>query len=145
MERCLDANVAVKAVIQEELSEKARELIADASTAEIDLIAPHFFEVEIFSAVRKKVYSGEITVASGEMAFESLKGLPVQLLPIAHLLDRMWEIAKQCNLRWLYDAFYIAVAESRICTLWTADEELYKAAKDRFTFVKLLGDYERNI
>lgn len=145
MEWCLDANVAVKTVIQEDLSEKARDLIADASTAEIDLIAPHFFEAEIFSAVRRKVYSGEITATSGEMAFESLKGLPVQLLPIAHLLDRTWEIAKQCNLRWLYDAFYIAVAENRTCILWTADKELYGAAKDGFSFVKLLEDYERNI
>jgi len=132
----------VKAVVKERLSEKATLLIADASDAEVFLIAPHFFDAEIYSAVRKKVYSGEITAEAGETAFEDLKGLPVQLMPTGHLLDRTWEIAKQFNLRWLYDAFYVSLAEDRACMLWTADKELYEAVKDELAFVKSLEDYD---
>ncbi len=142
MEWCIDANIAVKAVVKEDLSEKAEALIADASETEVRLIAPHFFDAEVYSAIRKKVYSGDITAEAGETAFEDMRGLPVQLISTAYLLDRTWEIAKQFHLRWLYDAFYVALAEERACTLWTADMELYNAVKAHLAFVKSLEDYE---
>lgn len=141
MEWCIDANIAVKTVVKEYLSEKARALISDALETEARLIAPHFFDAEIYSAVRKKVYIGEMTIEEGDNAFEDLKGFPVELLSTAHLCDRAWEVAKQFRLRWLYDAFYVALAERRGCLLWTADIELYKAVKDELTFVKSLEDY----
>lgn len=141
MEWCIDANVLVKAVIKETLSEKAIALMSDALTMEIRLLAPHFFDAETNSAVRKKVYSGEITAELGDTAFERLKEFPVQMLSTSHLLDRSWEIAKQFGLRWLYDAFYVALAEERACTLWTADMELYGAVKGKLNFVKALEDY----
>jgi predicted nucleic acid-binding protein len=141
MEWCVDANVLVKAVIREPFSEKAIALMSDALNMEIRLIAPHFFDAETNGAIRKKVYSGEITVKIGDTAFEKLKQFPVQSLSTSHLLDRSWEIAKQFGLRWLYDAFYVATAEERACTLWTADIELYNAVKDKLVFVKSLEDY----
>ncbi len=141
MEWCIDANVLVKAVTREVLSEEARALMSDALTMEIRLIAPHFFDAETNSAVRKKVYSGEITSRIGDVAFEKLKQFPVQVLSTSHLLDRSWEIAKQFELRWLYDAFYVALAEERACALWTADKELYEAVRDKLLFVKPLEDY----
>jgi len=141
MEWCIDANVLVKAVTREILSEKARALMSDALTMEIRLIAPHFFDAETNGAVRKKVYSGELTTEIGDLAFEKLKQFPVQVLSTRHLLDRSWEIAKQHNLRWLYDAFYVALAEERACTFWTADMELYSAVKADLAFVKPLEDY----
>jgi len=143
MEWCIDANVAVKAVISEDFSQNAMALISDASNMEIRLIAPHFFDVETNGAVRKKVYSGEITMKFGDIAFERLRELPTQILSTSHLLDRSWEIAKQFRLRWLYDAFYVALAEERKCVLWTADIELYNAVKDDLVFVKSLEDYVR--
>ena len=141
MEWCIDANVLVKAVTEEILSEKATALMSDALTMGIRLIAPHFFDAETNGAVRKKVYSGEITSRVGDMAFEKLKQFPVQVLSTSHLLDRSWEIAKEFHLRWLYDAFYVALAEERNCTLWTADMELYNAVRPALAFVKPLGDY----
>lgn len=141
MEWCIDANIAVKAVVREDLSEKAEALIADASKREVRLIAPHFFDAEVYGAIRKKVYSGDITTEAGETAFEDLRGLPVRLISTAYLLDRSWEIAKEFHLRWLYDAFYVALAEERACPLWTADMELYNAVKAGLAFVKPLEDY----
>ena len=54
MEWCIDANIAVKVVVKEYLSEKAKALISDALDAETRLIVPHFFDDEIYGAVRKK-------------------------------------------------------------------------------------------
>jgi len=143
MEWCVDANVVVKAVIKEDFSENAITLMSDALNMEIRLIAPHFFDAETNGAVRKKVYSGEITAKLGDIAFEKLKRFPVHMLPTQNLLDRSWEIAKQFRLRWLYDAFYVALAEEMACVLWTADMELYNAVKDQLDFVKSLEDYTR--
>lgn len=141
MEWCIDANIAVKTVVNEDLSEKADALVVNALDSRISLIAPHFFDAEIYSAIRKKVYTGEITAKAGDAAFEDLKDFPIYLLPTVKLRDRTWEIAKQFGLRWLYDAFYVALAEKRSCVLWTADMELYRAVKDKFDFVKALEDY----
>ena len=141
MKWCIDANIAVKAVVKENLSERAIALIEDASKREISLIAPHFFDAEVYSAIRKKVYSGDISAEVGETAFQDLRGLPAQLISTAYLLDRAWEIAKQFHLRWLYDAFYVALAEERACIFWTADMELYNSVKPDLTFVKPLEDY----
>ena len=143
MEWCVDANVVVKAVTKENLSENAIALMSDALNMEIRLVAPHFFDAETNGAVRKKVYSGEITARLGDIAFEKLKRFPVHMLATQNLLDRSWEIAKQFRLRWLYDAFYVALAVERNCVLWTADIELYKAVKDQLDFVKSLEDYTR--
>ena len=57
MEWCIDANVLVKAVIREPLSEKATALMSDALAMDVRLIAPHFFDAETNGAIRKKVYS----------------------------------------------------------------------------------------
>ena len=141
MEWCLDANVVVKVVIEEILSQEARALVSNAFASKVGLIAPHFFDAEVFGALRKKVYGGEITKESAELAFGKLHTLPVQLVPTSRLLDRAWDIGRQCNLRWLYDAFYVALAEEKSCTLWTADMELYRAVGSRFPFVKPLEDY----
>jgi len=142
MEWCIDANVAVKAVVKEDFSKNAMALVSDASNMGIRLIAPHFFDAETNGAVRKKVYSGEITVKFGDIAFEMLRELPTQILSTSHLLDRAWEIAKQFRLRWLYDAFYVALAEERDCLFWTADMELYNSVKNDLVFVKSLEDYK---
>lgn len=141
MEWCVDANVVVKAVTKEDLSENAIALMSDALNMEIRLIAPHFFDAETNGAVRKKVYSGEIIAKLGDIAFEKLKRFPVHMLPTQNLLDRSWKIAKQFRLRWLYDAFYVALAEERECLLWTADIELYNSVKHELIFVKSLEDY----
>ena len=141
MEWCVDANVVVKAVTKENLSENAIALMSDALNMEIRLVAPHFFDAETNGAVRKKVYSGEITARLGDIAFEKLKRFPVHMLPTQNLLDRSWEIAKQFRLRWLYDAFYVALAEERECLLWTTDMELYNSVKHELIFVKSLEDY----
>lgn len=143
MEWCIDANIAVKIVVKKQLSEKAKFLISDAFDTEIRLIAPHFFDAEIYGAVRNKVYSSELTIEEGDIAFEDLKCIPVELLPTTHLRNRAWEIAKRFRLRWLYDAFYVALAESRKCIFWTADIELYNAVKDQLDFVRSLENYIR--
>jgi predicted nucleic acid-binding protein len=54
---------------------------------------------------------------------------------------RAFEIAAQFQLKWIYDAFYVALAEIIGCELWTADEALHQAVRDAHANVRLLSDY----
>ena len=51
------------------------------------------------------------------------------------------EIAAQFQLKWIYDAFYVALAEIVGCDLWTADEALHDAVREAHPNVRLLADY----
>lgn len=54
---------------------------------------------------------------------------------------RAMEIAAQFELKWIYDAFYVALAEIVACDLWTADEALHVAVGDVHANVRLLAHY----
>jgi predicted nucleic acid-binding protein len=59
MERCVDANVAIKWVIATESErEKALALLQDSIRAGITLIAPPLFPVEVDSIISKRVHNG---------------------------------------------------------------------------------------
>ena len=52
-----------------------------------------------------------------------------------------FEIADQFRLKWIYDAFYVALAEIVGCDLWTADEVLHAAVSGAHANVRLLSEY----
>jgi len=49
----------------------------------------------------------------------------------ADVYRRAWEIARALGMPTVYDAVYLAVAELREATFWTADESLYRRVSDR--------------
>ena len=89
----------------------------------------------------KKVYIGEITDREGDIAFEDLKGLPVQFMPTAYLCDRAWEIASSSISDGYMTHFTSLLQKKGHVPFWTADMELYRAVKDKLVFVKSLEDY----
>jgi len=137
----VDANVVVKVVIYEDLSEKARALMADAKKQGRKPIAPVFLEVEVDSTLRKKVTQGKITPDEADRAFQAAMGVPVILMRLAGQRKRTWELSKRFSLGHVYDAVYLALADLRGCEFWTADEKLYNAVKSELSFVKWLGNY----
>lgn len=52
-----------------------------------------------------------------------------------------FEIAVQFELKWVYDAFYVALAEIVGCELWTADAQLHRAVRAQHRNVRLLSEY----
>jgi predicted nucleic acid-binding protein len=42
-----------------------------------------------------------------------------------------------------YDAHYLALAEMMNCEFWTADERLFNAVRDKLSWVRWLGQLER--
>lgn len=56
---------------------------------------------------------------------------------------RALEIAAQFNLKWIYDAFYVALADIVGCEMWTADATLYRTVHPAFSKIHLLSELRR--
>ena len=134
---CIDANIAIKLVVEEEGSENARALWEEWGKSRAELIAPTLWSYEITAAIRRKIYRGLLTPEEGEEALEAALGLPVMLLKPSH--RRALILAEELNRPTAYDAHYLALAEALECEFWTVDEHLYNSVKETLPWVKLLG------
>jgi predicted nucleic acid-binding protein len=141
-EVCVDASLAIKVIVPEVDSDKADALFERWASAEIQLIAPVFFEVETDSILRQKVsLRRELTADEAQRAFASLRALPIKTRHSEEQRERAWEIAHQLQFPTVYDATYLALAELRQCDFWTADEKLFKQVRNKLAFVQWLGNY----
>ncbi len=118
----VDANVAVKWVVDEPDSGPARSL-ADAR-----LEAPDLLLVECANILWKKAGIGDLTRKEAAARLGVLLHAPVTLTASRELLDAALELA----LEWrhpVYDCLYVALAIRRNLPLVTADRRLAAAAR----------------
>jgi predicted nucleic acid-binding protein len=141
-EHCVDASIALKwAVKGEPFRAKARAFLRDVGVRGIRLIVPPIFISEADSAIRKRVFDGEMIANEARKAYVILDAAPVEVIDMSGVRQRAREIAEQFNQRFVYDATFAALAELRGCEFWTADKTFYDAVKAALTFVKYLPDY----
>jgi predicted nucleic acid-binding protein len=88
------------------------------------LAAPELLDLEVVSAFRRMCAAGALSADRAEAAVTDLHDLRVQRVPHRPLLARCWELRKNVT---VYDAAYIALAESLDATLLTADRRLVSA------------------
>lgn len=138
---CVDASLALKLVLEEEDSDKARDLWASWVADELEIIAPYHLAFETTSVIRNHVYRREISAEAGQGAFEALQAQGIELVHPATLLERAWALAQQFNRPTAYDACYLALGEIAGCEVWTADRRLYNAVRDTLPWVRRLGDF----
>lgn len=145
---CLDTNVIVKALVEEDppaLSEAASALVLRALTAG-RLIAPAFAWAEVGSTLRKHVRRRLIVHREAETQWARFSRLPIEFFDSQLLRARAWELAKHYRLPNLYDAAFLACTETFLTPsgthreFWTSDEALLRAlAVDLPPYVRPLG------
>ena len=135
----VDASVAVKWVLLENLSDEAFALKGRWTASHEWAIAPPIFRPEITNALHRAVQRGEIDKASGSDGVGLLVASTEIDEPLG-LYSRAFEIAGELSLGATYDALYIALAEHHTCDMWTADRRLVRATQRRFPAVRWLGD-----
>jgi predicted nucleic acid-binding protein len=141
-ELCIDASVVVKLVFPGEPHRAtARRLVSDCVANSVTLIAPHFFESEVDTAIIRRILSGELTVEEGHRAFALLDRVSVQLTSDPLVRRRARAIAERFGQPAVYDSTYAALAEIRNCEFWTADKDFYDAVRATLPFVRYLPDY----
>jgi len=102
-----------------------------------ELHAPHLLDVEVLSALRRVVASGDASSARGAEAVEDLLDLPVARHRHDILAPRVWELRDNLS---AYDATYLALAEvlaDQEAPLLTADLRFARAAR-RHSEVEIL-------
>lgn len=88
------------------------------------LAAPGLVDLEVSSVLRRLILSGHLPVHRAEQALADLVALPMQRAPHLPLLSRCWALRDNLS---VYDASYVALAESLGTVLLTADARLSRA------------------
>jgi predicted nucleic acid-binding protein len=102
------------------------------------LCAPALWVYEMTSALSKAAFFGQLGAEDAEEALSVLDDLPIQLVhPDAQQCRDAFTWTRRLNRAAAYDSFYLALAESLGCELWTADQRLCHAI-DR-PWVRLAG------
>ena len=113
--------VADASVIYESLTGRAS---AQAVLDDEQIQVPTVTDIELISAVRKRVRLGQITPDEGWQALETYRWMAVTRHSTFAFFDRIWELRDNLT---AYDAAYVALAEIIGCPLVTADARLSRA------------------
>lgn len=126
----IDASV-VTAFYAADAEDPRRETITARLTAGDHLLAPAHLDAEVASALRGLAQRSAVIRDAGHAALRHLANFPIRRMPLAPLLQRMWELRENVT---AYDAAYVALAEQLEAPLITADGRLAVAHGPRCTF-----------
>jgi predicted nucleic acid-binding protein len=131
MSLIVDASIAVKWFLQEEGSERARDLAGDDG-----LRAPDLILAETFNAIWKRWRRGEATADQLSAALPALTRT-LDLVPLPDLVESAAKLSQQLR-HPIYDCAYLAAALASGLPLVTADERQFAMARQARVDARLL-------
>lgn len=139
----IDANIALKWVLNESDSNLAEALLIELNRKGIVMYAPALLTYEVTNILYQHVRKGTITLEKAKEAIKDVlsTGLKVEFAQDTTLNIKALELAQRFNLPATYDAHYLALAEREQCELWTADRRLWNSIRGKLPWVRWLGDY----
>jgi predicted nucleic acid-binding protein len=137
----VDASLAVKWVEQEPYSIEAAALLENWQKQRRRLMAPALFAYEATNAIGKRVKRGQLTIETARERLASLLENGPALQHDVAVNLRALEIMERFALPSAYDAHYLALAESRRCECWTADERLWNTVRKKLPWVHWVGQH----
>jgi len=124
----VDASVAARFLLTEDLSEKAGAVLDDYIGGKVALLAPNLIEYEVGNTLWKAVQRGFIRGAEARDRLGSFFAMGIGCLFFkAADCQRALEMATTKGVTF-YDASYIVAAEKATAPLLTADDVLFRAA-----------------
>ena len=121
----VDASVFVDALVGAGAhGDRARRYLRDLAVLQV----PAIFGAEATSAVRALVMRGELSPIRAAAAVEQIRTARTEQYPFEPFSRRVWELRSNLT---VYDAWYVALAESLGTDLITADNRLAAAAGPR--------------
>jgi predicted nucleic acid-binding protein len=127
----IDASIAVKPVLPSPMRPQCRALISQLKGEGVDLVAPALWSYETTSSLCKAVHFGVATPQEGRLMFSELQALGVRLFPpIAEQERQAFEWTLRLRHAAAHDSFYLTLAETLGCDLWTADRWLCRAVDE---------------
>ena len=92
------------------------------------ITAPALVTYETANVIRKHELAGQVSPDQAAQAHADLLDLTIELWPYDILASRAWELRQNLS---IYDATYVALAETTDMTLVTLDKRLAKAPGTR--------------
>jgi len=126
-----DASALAGAVLRPGRHAAILDLLADPDA---DVVVPALCDVEVLSALRRVVRTGDVDEARVRAALAFYRSLPVRRFGHEGLLERVFQLRDNFT---AYDAVYLALAEGLGAALVTLDRRMADAAR-RFTNVPIL-------
>ena len=140
---CVDASVAAKWFLQEDLTDQARALLRDTLMADEPIVAPPLLPYEVTNILRQRLRAAaSIPLEQSIVHLEDFLSVPIELRNPPGLHRRALILADTYGLPAAYGAHYLALAEHLDCPLWTDDRRLLRIVGDRLLFVRPIGDYK---
>jgi len=132
MKYVLDACVALRWVLIEQDSDKARRLRDNYQNQIHELIAPESFSVECAHSLTKK--ERQRIIPDARKLWDDIMLDSPGYTSILPLMDRALEISIQTR-QGVYDCLYVALAEREGCELLTADDRLIRNFQPTYPFI----------
>lgn len=127
-------------MVNEEGTEAAVALLEQWAEKGIAVATPPFLHIEVANALYKRIHRGKLTLSEAVMLLRQLLELGIALESPEGLHQSSLELAEQLGLPATYDSYYLALAASLGCELWTADERLYNSVRERLVRVRCLHE-----
>jgi predicted nucleic acid-binding protein len=135
----IDASLTFKLTVPNMDQERYERLVTRWRHEGYQLCAPTLWAYEMTSALTKMNHYGQVSRVSCLGVLANAFRLGVELVaPSESLARRAFDWTIRLNRVAAYDSFYLAVAESLGCELWTADRRLRNAVDE--DWVRFAGE-----
>ena len=128
--------MALKAYLEEDLAEEAQQVLKAGRDGSAELLAPALILPEFRHALTKRNRRGELSSSEVQEIWEKFGDYPLDFFGIEYLVPRAAAISGETGCT-VYDAIFVALAESEGIVVVTADRKLIKAL-DGTPFAPLL-------
>ena len=137
-ERVVDASVAVKVFVDEELSEQARRFFRVPA---LRLYSPDFVYLECTNVLWKHIRRFNLSLENARQSLIRLRRLRIHPVSVPPILPSVIQLASRHGIS-AYDATYASLAQAFAIPLVTADWKLFCKLKDSDVPVLWLGDLD---
>ena len=138
----VDASIAAKCLFPEEHTEQAVDLVDATLAAGERIVAPPLLWIEVANILRQRMRRAGLTLAQALDLFDRFQEIPINSQSPSGLSRRALVLADRYQLAAVYDAHYVALAEMIGADVWTDDQRLLRAVRNKVPAVRWIGDYE---
>lgn len=137
----VDASVALKWWLRDEDSTaEADQVQTDFLCGNLSLVTPSLFDYEIVNTLKMAVVRNRIDEAYALSAIADLIAYDIERHDMRSLQPLAFQLACRYQ-RSVYDAAYLALAQTLGFDFYTGDKRLFNAVGNVFKWVKWIGDY----
>jgi predicted nucleic acid-binding protein len=142
----VDASIAVKWILDEERSDRARVLYRDAVRAGEPIVAPPLLPLEVTNILRQRMRTRDgLSLVAATQHLDDFLAFPMEFHNPAGLHPQALVLADALSLPATYDAHYLALAEHLGCELWTDDQRLLRHVANSLPFIRWIGDHPTTV